>query len=199
MQSESIKELATALAKANMELHNPAFDMKNPHFKNSYASLASVRNAIIPVLATHGLSVVQLPKNDKEGLVLETMLIHLSGEYLSSEFFLPVIKKDAQGYGSALTYARRYALQAIVCVVGDEDDDATVASQKPSNKELEAKYNSFKQELLNCADFESLKNIWLVIYRTGFTTSQLGQLENVKDEVKAEITKQQNEVLNVSQ
>lgn len=127
-RSESINELATALAKAQGELRNPAFDSTNPHFKSKFASLAGVRDAITPVLVKHGLSVSQLPTNDHEGRpCVETMLMHSSGQWISSTLAVPVAKADAHGAGSAITYARRYSLMAIVNVVGDEDDDGNQA------------------------------------------------------------------------
>ena len=126
--SEQINELAAALAKAQAELRNPVFDGKNPHFNSKYASLAQVRDTITPTLAKHGLSVVQLPTNDESGRAcVETVLMHSSGQWLASTLTVPTAKQDAHGTGSAITYARRYALMAIVNVVGDEDDDGNSA------------------------------------------------------------------------
>jgi hypothetical protein len=128
-KSESIAAIAAALAKAQAQLKNPVFDSKNPHFKNSYASLASVRDTVTPVLAAHGIAVLQLLGKSDVGVSCETVLTHESGEWISSTIELPATKQDAQGYGSACTYARRYALMAIVNVVGDDDDDANEASR----------------------------------------------------------------------
>lgn len=127
-RSEQVNELAAALAKAQAELRNPAFDSTNPHFRSKFASLACVRDTITPILAKHGLSVSQLPTNDHEGRpCVETMLLHSSGQWISSTLAVPVAKSDAHGAGSAITYARRYSLMAIVNVVGDEDDDGNQA------------------------------------------------------------------------
>ena len=126
-KSDSIKELAAALAKAQGEMHNPSFDTQNPFFKSRYASLANVRNTVIPVLSKHGLSVAQFLCGEETRVACETMLLHASGEWMSQTFSVPVGKHDAQGYGSAATYARRYALMALVGVVGDEDDDGNAA------------------------------------------------------------------------
>lgn len=135
-KSDSIAAIAAALAKAQAELKNPPYDSKNPFFKSpdkpkgsSYASLASVRDTITPVLAAHGIAVLQLLGKSDVGVSCETVLTHESGEWISSTIELPAAKQDAQGYGSACTYARRYALMAIVNVVGDEDDDANEASK----------------------------------------------------------------------
>jgi hypothetical protein len=137
-KSESIKELAAALVQAQADLKNPAFDSSNPHFKSKFASLAQVRDTVTPALAKHGLSVVQLLGEAEGGIRCETVLIHKSGEWLSSVLFMPATKQDAQGYGSASTYARRYSLQAICGVVGDEDDDGNAASQAKPAKPLQA-------------------------------------------------------------
>lgn len=126
-KSESIKELATALAKAQSEMKNPAFDSSNPHYRNKYASLASVRDSVIPTLAKHGIACVQFLQSTDSGVSCETMLTHQSGEWMSATLDMPATKKDAQGYGSAATYARRYALMAVAGVVGDEDDDGNAA------------------------------------------------------------------------
>lgn len=130
-KSESIKELAVALTKAQAELKNPSFDATNPHFKNRYASLAGVRDTVTPTLSKHGLSIVQLLESDDSGPICETVLIHTSGEWISSRLHVPASKLDAQGFGSAITYARRYALQATLNVVGDADDDGEAAAKAP--------------------------------------------------------------------
>ena len=126
-KSDSITDLAVALVKAQGELKNPSFDSQNPHFKNKYASLATVRDTVTPVLAKHGLAVVQLLGRGEGGITCETVLLHTTGQWLSEALYMPSAKQDAQGFGSAITYARRYALMAICGVVGDEDDDGQAA------------------------------------------------------------------------
>lgn len=129
--SESIAALAAALAAAQADLRNPALDSTNPHFRSRFASLAGVRDTIQPALAKQGISVLQLLGQRENGMSCETVLMHKSGEWISGEVWMPATKPDAQGFGSAATYARRYSLMAIVSVVGDEDDDGNAASQKP--------------------------------------------------------------------
>ena len=129
--SDSIKDLAAALALAQGEMENPVFDATNPHFKNRYASLAAVRKAIIPVLAKHGIALVQSLSTTPEGIACVTILMHSSGDWLESDaLVIPASKADAQGFGSAVTYARRYALQAVAGVAGEEDDDAEGAVRR---------------------------------------------------------------------
>ncbi len=123
-----INEIAGALAKAQAEMTNPAFDAQNPHFRNRYASLAAVRNAVVPVLAKHGIACLQDLRAVDTGISCETVLTHASGQSLRfGPLILPVSKADAQGFGSAATYARRYQLMAVAGVVGDADDDAEAA------------------------------------------------------------------------
>lgn len=131
-RSESIKELAVAMCKAQAEMHNPAFDSKNPHFKSNYASLASVRNTVLPVLAKHGLSLMQDLVSTEDGVKCVNLVMHNSGEWIETEgITVPVDRKNAHGMGSASTYARRFSLMALVTVVGDTDDDGNVAVAAP--------------------------------------------------------------------
>lgn len=128
-----IDQIAAALAKAQAEMQNPGFDCTNPHFRNKYASLAAVRNAVVPVLARHGIYVGQNLTTSERGIGCETILTHSSGQSMRfGPLFLPASKADAQGFGSAATYARRYSLMAVAGVVGDEDDDANAATGKPA-------------------------------------------------------------------
>lgn len=127
-KSEAINELAAALSKAQGEMTNPKFDTSNPFFKSRYASLSTVRDAVVPPLSKNGIAVTQLVQSTPAGVECETVLMHASGQWVSSTLYLPSGKHDAQGYGSAITYARRYALMAICGVVGDEDDDGNAAS-----------------------------------------------------------------------
>jgi len=135
-QSESIKELATALSKVQGELTYAKKDSANPFFKSRYADLESVWDACRSLMAANGLSVIQMPGNYFEGRMwLVTRLCHNSGEWIEQEMSVPVQKADAQGAGSALTYMRRYALAAFIGVV-QADDDGNAASQqtKPTLK-----------------------------------------------------------------
>ena len=127
--SESIKEIAVALHKFHGLMGKVGKDAVNPHFKNKYASLSNIIEATTPHLNAVGLSIIQLPCESG----LETMLLHTSGEYISSVSLTPC--KDAsnpQALGSALTYARRYALGAVLSLNIDEDDDAQRATVAPA-------------------------------------------------------------------
>ena len=149
--SDAINDLAAALAKAQAEISNPKFDSQNPHYKNKFASLAAVRNAIVPAFAKHGLSLIQeLTTTPEHCISCLTMILHSSGQMMRiGPLVMPASKADAQGYGSAATYARRYSLLAAAGVVGEEDDDASAAVAKTNGK---TEYISEKQ----AADLKAL-------------------------------------------
>jgi len=132
-QSESIKELATALSKVQGQLTFAKKDSANPFFKSTYADLESVWDSCREALAKNGLAVIQMPGNFFEGRMwLITRLVHSSGEWIEQEMSVPVTKPDAQGAGSALTYMRRYALAAFVGIVqADDDGNAAVQPKTP--------------------------------------------------------------------
>lgn len=123
-QSETITELATALCLAQAEMGGAVKDSKNPFFKSNYADLTSVIKAIKEPFANHGLSFVQFPitSDGGKGMGVSTRIIHKSGEWLEGEYLLPMAKLDPQGAGSAVTYARRYALQAMAGIPAVDDD-----------------------------------------------------------------------------
>lgn len=126
-RSPTIASLASALAKAQAKLKNPHFDSTNPHFKSKFASLAAVREAVIPVLSQHGLSLSQWPVSNGNYAGCVTLLAHDSGEWLEETFTIPIDKANAHGYASAVTYAKRISMQSVASVVGDEDDDGNAA------------------------------------------------------------------------
>ena len=134
-QSTSIKELATALAKAQAELAGAKKDSNNPAFGSKYADLASVVDAIKSAFPKHGLSYVQSPcTTEKDEIGIQTMLMHSSGEWIrGAPYYIPVAKANAHGFGSALTYARRYGLAAM-CGIAPEDDDANAAVVEPAKR-----------------------------------------------------------------
>lgn len=125
--SETIEALAKSLAAAQGEMKNAPLNKTNPHFRSRYADLAGVRDAIMPSLAKHKLSIVQGTEITERGAVLCTRLMHESGQWIESVYPLPSVTDNPQALGSALTYARRYSLAAIVGITADEDDDANEA------------------------------------------------------------------------
>lgn len=124
--SESIAELAKALATAQGEMKNAKLNKVNPHFKSRYADLAEIRDTVTPALTRHGLSVAQGTDMTESGLVVVTRLMHLSGQWIESRY--PIAIDKPQAMGSAYTYAKRYSLAAICNIAADEDDDANAAN-----------------------------------------------------------------------
>jgi hypothetical protein len=136
MQSEQLNELASALAAAQAEMKQPLKKSTNPHFRSKFADLNEIITTATPVLSKHGLSIVQTTNLEDGALVLVTTLFHRSGQFISGIYPVVPIKNDPQGYGSAMTYARRYAWSAICGLAADDDDDGEAASsRKPEKKE----------------------------------------------------------------
>lgn len=126
--SASIAAIAEAFAAAQSELENVTKDKVNPAFKSQYATLAAVLDVVRPVMAKHGIAIIQAPGNNEHGhITVTTTLAHKSGEWMSSTVVVPTPKNDAQGVGSAISYGRRYSLAAM-CGVAQEDDDGNAAS-----------------------------------------------------------------------
>jgi hypothetical protein len=142
--SEQISELAAALAVAQGMMENAIMNRTNPHFKTKYADLAAVLNAARKPLSANGLAIVQTIGDG----VLHTRLLHTSGQWIASEHPLPMSGKP-QEIGSALTYARRYSLSALIGIAADEDDDANVATSRSNGKAT--------GELLNA---EQMEYVW---------------------------------------
>lgn len=136
IQSESINEIAKALNKAQASLKPAIKDTKNPFFKSTYADLGSVWEACRDAVTKNDLSIAQLPTMVEGQNYLVTTLMHTSGQWLRSYTILNPTKNDPQGLGSAITYARRYSLMAMVGIC-PEDDDGNAASGKAENKKPE--------------------------------------------------------------
>jgi ERF superfamily len=137
-RSASIGQIAEALAKASLEFEEVAKDTQNPFYKSRYADLAALIRATRPFLGKHSLVVTQFPLMAGNRAGATTLIIHKSGEWMESDLTLPIAKADAQGSGSAITYARRYAYQGILNVAGEDDDDGNAASGKKPEKVSEA-------------------------------------------------------------
>lgn len=127
--SDSVKNLSSALVKAQAEMGGAVKDSKNPFFKSNYADLTSVIKAIKEAFANHGLGYVQFPISDAHSVGVVTRLIHESGEWLEQEFTTPLQKVDPQSVGALISYYRRFGLQ---CMAGipSVDDDGQMATIK---------------------------------------------------------------------
>ena len=172
-QSESIANLSAALVKAQAEMSGAVKDSANPFFKSKYADLEAVIKAIKEPFAKNNLAYTQFPYTDEKGVGVVTRLIHASGEWIECGYTLPLTKLDPQAAGSAITYARRYALQAMAGIPA-VDDDAEMAmgrTQKPVGGKITRKQAQTLHELLasteadvskfcavfNCSDVDSME------------------------------------------
>jgi len=128
-KSESIKELASALNKAQSEMTGAKKSAYNPFFKSNYSKLSEVIEVSREPLSNNGLSIAQLPLSEDNKCGVETILMHTSGEWISQKLLVASPKQDPQGYGSCITYCRRYSWQSVLGIPS-EDDDGHAASHK---------------------------------------------------------------------
>jgi hypothetical protein len=164
-----MKGIATALAKAQANMGKALKQANNPHFRSKYADLGNVMDACLPALNEAGIALIQPTGEDEHGRYVETILIHgESGEQLTCRVPLIVSKNDMQGYGSAVTYARRYGLMAMAGIA-PEDDDGNAASKAPPKQEqrqqkpqeTDAEAIQKAKEYLDAADsLDDLKARW---------------------------------------
>ena len=171
-KSESIKHIAMALNKAQAEMSGAKKGAANPFFKSKYADMNSVVDAIRVPFCENGLSYSQFPFMQDNKVGVETILMHESGEWMSSTLLLPMVKQDPQAAGSAITYAKRYALQSIAGIPSEDDDGntATQGVQKSNQQQNTNWYN----------DFENHKAQMLVDIQSGAMTGQ-----QIIDQIKA--------------
>ena len=134
-RSDSIKEIASALNKAQADMTGAKKAKDNPFFKSKYADLGAVINALKTPFADNGLSFSQFPMSEDGKAGVETMLMHVSGEWFLSRLLLPIKKNDPQGVGDAVTYARRYSLQSMAGIPAEDDDgNSNTNNAKPKAK-----------------------------------------------------------------
>lgn len=136
MMSDAINEISAALAKAQGQIEGASKGKVNPAFKSKYADLASIWDACREALSTNGLAVLQIPNETPDGMLLTTMVTHSSGQWFRSSYPVRPVQATPQGLGSAITYARRYALMAMVGIAPEDDDGEAAmgrAPQQPAN------------------------------------------------------------------
>jgi hypothetical protein len=186
-KSESIAALAAALATAQGQMKGAVKDSANPFFKSKYADLASVVEAIRAAFSANGLSYIQtVEPSDKDEVRVETTLLHASGEWISCGILaLPVNKVDCQGFGSALTYARRYSLSAAVGIAAEADDDGNAATMA---KPRQIDYSKHIATLGAAETLEDLQKAFAVAYKSAQVandTAGMHLLTNAKNERKS--------------
>lgn len=144
-----MQQIATAFVKAQKAFAPALKTATNPHFKSKYADLSACIEAVIDALNANGIALIQRTHDSENGVAVETLLVHESGESMSGGILhVPASKHDPQGYGSALTYARRYSLMS-ACGIAPEEDDGNAASRsapKPVPKKEEKPIKT-KEEL----------------------------------------------------
>jgi hypothetical protein len=158
-KSDTLKELATSLAKAQCELENATKATTNAFFKSKYADLAECLNTVRPVFSKHGLSISQFPTYENGIAHVETILLHSSGEWLSNVSSAPVGKQDAQGVGSATTYLRRYALAAIAGIAQEDDDANNSVGKTQADIKPIAPLNAKVAEYINTKQLNTISEL----------------------------------------
>ncbi len=185
--------MACALSKAQGKFKPASKDSVNPHFRNRYADLASIWDAIRDPLSAHGLAVVQgVLDSDPKTAVVSTTLMHESGEWIQSSVSIPIGTLNAQGVGSAITYGRRYGLTALVGIVQDDDDAESavgrggvmVKAQKPAPT---VDIPALVQSLSESKDLEGLKAMWAQAQQYS-AHPDFGLAVKAKEEAKARLS-----------
>ena len=161
-----MKNIATSLVKAQKAFAPALKSSTNPHFKSKYADLSACVEAVIDALNANGVFLNQQTSESESGVTVETVFIHESGEQLNcGKLHVPASKHDPQGYGSALTYARRYSLMA-ACGIAPEDDDGEAASRKPVKQKLtDSAIADFLTTINESESMDALKKAFQIAYR----------------------------------
>lgn len=161
-----MKNIATALVKAQKAFAPALKSSTNPHFKSKYADLSACVEAVVDSLNANGIFLNQQTSESDSGVIVETVFIHESGELLNcGKLHVPASKLDPQGYGSALTYARRYSLMA-ACGIAPEDDDGEAATRKPAKQKLtDSAIADFLTTINESDSMDALKKAFQIAYR----------------------------------
>ena len=189
------QNIAAALAAAQAEMGKALKQSSNPHFRSKYADLGSVSDACLPALNRHGIAVIQPTLDDDSGRYVETRLIHTSGESLFCRVPLIVQKNDMQGYGSAVTYARRYGLMCMAGIAPEDDDGnaAAAAAPRQQSKPAEKPANDAAQKatayLSEAETLDDLAERWKSLPNN---TRALPAVQQAKDARKAALQQPEN-------
>ena len=180
-----MKQIASALVKAQKAFGPALKTATNPHFKSRYADLAACVEAVISGLNDNGIALIQRNYLDDNGVTVETVFVHESGEMLEcGKLHVPAAKHDPQGYGSALTYARRYSLMA-ACGIAPEDDDGNAGS-KPAPKVTDATIKALLDDISACTTLQALKDAFALAIKTvGNDAAARDRITKAKDQRKA--------------
>lgn len=184
-----MKQIATALVKAQNAFGPALKSSTNPHFKSRYADLAACVEAVIDALNTNGIALIQRNFPNDHGVTVETVFIHESGEMLEcGQLTVPASKQDPQGYGSALTYARRYSLMA-ACGIAPEDDDGNAASRKTEPAIDLSALTDMLADIKAATTVDKLKEVYTLAYKHCNGDKHLiNQVVAAKNETQKRIT-----------
>lgn len=193
-----MKNISAALVKAQKAFGPALKTSTNPHFKSRYADLSACVEAVIEGLNDNGIMLMQPCHESESGVTVETLFIHESGETMSAgKLHVPSAKNDPQGYGSALTYARRYSLMA-ACGIAPEDDDGNAGSKPAPKREpvtlTDNTVAGFLTTISDAKDMDALKKAFSVAYKAAEHVSDAkaqAKFEQAKDQRKTAI---QNEI-----
>ena len=133
-QNDKIAKLWAALAKAQTKLKTIPKSGLNPHFRSKYATLDDILKIALPTFGSCGISITQWNSTTDRGVKVRTVIGHEDGASISDELELPCDISKPQSFGSAFTYARRYALQSALGIAAEEDDDGIVAQSSSTNQ-----------------------------------------------------------------
>jgi hypothetical protein len=190
MTNQGGKLIATAFVKAQKEFGPALKSSTNPHFKSKYADLSACVEAVIDALNNNGIGMMQKLYENATGVSVETVFLHESGETIEcGVLHVPASKQDPQGYGSALTYARRYSLMS-ACGIAPEDDDGNAASRKKEIKSdvNESEMMDWLEAISDSADLETLqKNFVKAISASNGNKEWQLKIIKVKDAMKKKL------------
>ena len=184
--SESIKHIAPALVAAQIEMTFAAKDSTNPHFKNTYAGLPAVIDAVKFALNNNSICFLQTATESEDGkLHLVTRLLHSSGEWIEDTAVCPMPKQDPQGLGSAMTYLRRYSL-ASICGLYQEDDDGEAAKATKAKPKIDP--TDIVKQIEETNSIDELRKVYTQLYSDcSNDKTAMKVLEAAKDKRKAEL------------
>lgn len=184
------KSIFAALAAAQQEMGKAVKDTKNDHFRSKYADLASVMDACMAALNKNGICVMQPTGEDDQGRYVKTILAHVSGETVECRVPLIVAKNDMQGYGSAVTYARRYGLMSMAGIAPEDDDGNAAAKAPPVVEDRRPAPPSATQvaveSLSNAESLDQLAAIWKDLPRS---VQGDARVIKAKDDAKERLSK----------
>lgn len=177
-----MKQIAQAFVKAKREFAPALKTSVNPHFRSKYADLAACLEAVNDALLNNGIAVYQETSMCESGVIVETVFLHESGEsFKGGMLHVPASKQDPQGYGSALSYARRYSIMA-ACGIASEDDDGNAASRPKQDVEVALK------GIKEAKDIETLKAQFNAAYKMfKGDTAAFEKLNDAKESRKTEL------------